>query len=279
MTYFIKNKARMLKIVIFMLICVVFAACSSPSQKFLETAKSYNISPWQINGSPFFHRLYLNQNSINDTQKKVLHVYIDGDGTPWEQNRWVAGDPTSRNTVILQMMNKDNMPAILLGRPCYHGVKDSSCLSKYWTSHRYSKIVVKSMAKALNSWLQQNPYKKLVLIGFSGGGTLAVLIAPYLQKVAGVVTVAANLDVARWSKFHNYLPLDDSLNPINMPPLSQKIKQIHFAGLQDKNVSVEIIKSFFDKQSNAIFIPIAEFNHYCCWVDAWSEILPKIAVD
>ena len=264
---------------IVVLVSLFLVACSSPSQKFLETAKRYNISPWQINGSPFLHGLYLNLNSISDKQKNVLHVYIDGDGTPWEQNLWVASDPTSRNPIILQMMSMDNIPAILLGRPCYHGVKDSSCLPKYWTSHRYSKIVVKSMAEALKYWLKHNSYKKLVLIGFSGGGTLAVLIAPYLQKTAGVVTVAANLDVARWSKIHKYIPLTDSLNPINQPPLSQKIKQIHFAGIQDKNVPAEIIKSFSDMQRNADFIPIADFNHDCCWADAWSELLPKIPVD
>lgn len=261
------------------LLFLVLSACSTPAQKFLKTSQTYHFVTQTVSSSPFLHRLYLNQKASKPSDRKTLHVYIDGDGTPWERNRWIAKDPTSRNPLILKMMSQDPASAILLGRPCYHGVNDSACSPKDWTSHRYSKQVVTSMVQALKGWAVQNNYQELVIIGFSGGGALAVLIAPYLKTVTKVVTVSANLDVDGWSEHHGYLPLSDSLNPIDLPPLPSYIKQFHFAGLQDKNVPPEIIKKFSKRQKYSVFIPVAEFNHYCCWADNWKSLLLKILVD
>lgn len=267
----------MQKITLNIILCIGLVACSSPSQKFTKTAKYFNFYPQQIIGKPFQHQFFLNQQALNNSQKDTLHVYIDGDGTPWEGNRWVSRDPTSRNPMILDMMNADNAPSILLGRPCYHGPNDISCNSKYWTSHRYSEVVVNSMSNALNNWLLLNPYKNIVLIGFSGGGTLAVLMATNIHNISTLVTIAANLDVNGWSHHHNYKPLKGFLNPLELTPFPSSIKQIHFAGLQDKNVPAKIIKNFSDKQTNAIFYPVAKFNHHCCWATSWNKLLKIIS--
>jgi hypothetical protein len=40
---------------------------------------------------------------------RVLHVYLDGDGTPWDGNT-AAVDPTPRNTLVLGLMRLDDRP-------------------------------------------------------------------------------------------------------------------------------------------------------------------------
>jgi len=266
----------MLRVIFTLLLCVSLPACLSPSQKFQHSAESYGFYPKQIWGENFLHRLFLNKAVLNTPQKKILHVYLDGDGTPWKSNRWVSADPTSRNPIVLELINLDSSPSILLGRPCYHGLKNKFCEPKYWTSDRYSERVVNSLTTVLNKFLLENPYKKVVLIGYSGGGTLAALMARNIININTLVTIAANLDIEKWTHFHDYLPLTNSLNPINFPPLPASIKQIHFAGLKDENIPAEIIKNFSDKQVNAVFYPITDFNHHCCWVSHWHKLLTQV---
>lgn len=257
------------------LIGSMIAGCATPAQRFSRTARAMGLTSQLITGATFQHRLYLNRKALS-AEKNELHVYLDGDGTPWERARWLSEDPTSRNSLILKLMNQDSGSALLLGRPCYHGLSRSrKCHFKYWTSHRYSQLVVDSLTSALQNWLVNRNYKKIVLIGFSGGGTLAVLLAEKLKKVDVVVTIAANLDVNYWSLHHGYPPLTNSLNPIELQPLPAHIKQLHFAGMRDKNVPSKSIENYANRQLNATYVPVLDYTHYCCWDESWSAMLKK----
>lgn len=250
----------------------------SPADKFASQALEYGFDSLEMSSDSFEHRIYFNQyvpHSIDSPTR--LHVYLDGDGTPWLKNRWIAKDPTARNPLILRLMYLDKMPAILLGRPCYYGLnKGIHCENKYWTSHRYSSVVVNSMVSVLNSWLEKNNYKELVFIGFSGGGTLAVLMANKVNITTKVVTVAANLDVTAWSEFHGYRALDNSLNPAEEVVLNVGIQQFHFAGKEDKVVPAFIIKKYAQSQISARYIERSGKNHVCCWEEEWLKILDMI---
>ena len=194
--------------------CLILFSCATPSEKFISKAEEMEFKGIIIDSGQFRHRIYVNNHIQKKSVQSVIHVYLDGDGTPWEKNRWITDDPTPRNHLILRMMEQDPSPAILLGRPCYLGLNQSTvCHNKYWTSHRYSQQIVSGMIKALNAWLQSRHYKKVVLIGYSGGGALAMLMASSVKSIDSVVTVAANLDVVAWSRLHGYSPLSGSLNP------------------------------------------------------------------
>lgn len=112
-----------------------------------------------------------------------MHIYLDGDGTPWRTETRIADDPMSRNPLILEMMAKDPAAAVLLGRPCYNGLNMSPlCNESLWTSHRYASEVVASMNAAIQQWMSSKKINKIVLIGYSGGGILATLLASRLEK-------------------------------------------------------------------------------------------------
>ena len=247
-------------------------ACASPSQRFDTVATELQFSSQQIDGAGFVHRIFLNKAAQNNALGQVLHVYLDGDGTPW-RNHFPTDDPTSRNPMILQMMAKDPAPAILLGRPCYHDLALApACDRRFWTSHRYAREVVDSMRSALQHWLASHPYSTLVLIGFSGGGVLASLMAPDMLQVTGLLTIASNLDVQAWSEFHGYPALPDSLNPMQQARLPPHIKQLHLAGSEDENVPPAIIEAYSRKQLQAKYLQQHQ-QHNCCWETIWPEPL------
>lgn len=258
---------------VILLLAVQLYGCATPSQHFSDVALEYGFSS-VIEKSTFQHRLYINQAAYRFANKKVLHVYLDGDGTPWRQQRWVAKDPTARNPLILELMALDKHPAILLGRPCYYGFNlDQTCHYKFWTSHRYSKAVRDSLVKALQQWLFKHHYQQVILIGYSGGGTLAALMAPHIAQTVKLITVAANLDVAAWSHYHGYQGLKDSLNPIEQPVLKATITQLHLAGAEDETVPPEVVKAYSDKQKKAYLKVYNGFDHTCCWLKIWSKVI------
>ena len=264
-----------IKIYILLFSIVELTACATPSEHFSKIADAYGFYQFTVSSETFKHQFYSNTNPNLTLNREALHVYLDGDGSPWHREHWINEDPTSRNPMILELMHQDQAPSIFLGRPCYHGFsKSPPCDFKYWTSHRYSSEVVTSMVQALKNWLKKHSFNHITLIGYSGGGTLAVLIAPHIANVQTVVTLAANLDVDAWSRYHGYSPLSESLNPATIS-LPLELKQIHIAGLNDDIVPAQIIKSYADKQENALYLAYPDFGHHCCWTETWRSILEK----
>lgn len=204
----------------------------------------------------------------------VLHVYIEGDGSPRQASRTIPPDPTPRKSVLLPLMAMDPRPRLLLGRPCHHGI--TPCNAESWTLGRYGDEVVESMTSALRRLSSQRGEQGIVLIGFSGGGALAMLMAERLPEVRAVVTLAGNLAVESWAQQHGYVPLEASLDPATRPPLDPAILQIHLRGARDRRVPPELTQPVIDRQHGARGRVYAEFDHRCCWQDVWPSILAEL---
>ncbi|MEW8027038.1 MAG: alpha/beta fold hydrolase, partial [Candidatus Thiodiazotropha sp.] len=165
----------------------------------------------EIMGSDFVHAIFHNGKLGTAS---TLHVYLGGDGTPWIGGFIKAGDPTPRKPIALKLMAKDESPSLFLGRPCYHGYSNRHpCTPDYWTSARYSEEVIDSMSRALRRLLNDYRHENLHLLGFSGGGSLAMLMAERFPETRSIVTVAGNLDIESWADLHGYDPLEGSRNP------------------------------------------------------------------
>jgi hypothetical protein len=113
------------------------------------------------------------------------------------------------------------------------------------------------------------------MIGYSGGGVLAVLAAEQMEHVAAVVTIAADLDTDAWTTYHHYLPLSGSLNPAKSNGLHQW-REIHLIGANDVVVPAMTTSSYFAKYPAAVQRPYAGFDHVCCWVEQWPAIFAEV---
>jgi dienelactone hydrolase len=250
---------------------LLLCACATPSQRFADEARSFGFQSAIVAGDRFRHVVYFAQ---ADEPAAALHVYIEHDGTPWLDQTHIAADPTPRSPLALELMARDGGPRLLLGRPCYFETRnDARCSILSWTHRRYAPEVVESMAAALRSFLAVHPFPRVVLIGYSGGGTLAWLIASHVPQTSAVITIAANLDTDAWTTLHGYSPLTGSLNPALQPPLPPRVREIHFVGGRDANVPRAVTMAFAARHPGAEVVDLPRFDHRCCWIERWPRLL------
>lgn len=276
-------KALPVRVVLLVSLCNVLQACATPSDKLNLYAreKGYTRSTLRISG----FELLVYQNQVewiprleeSSENPLVLHVYLEGDGTPWRYRTVIMSDPTPRQPLMLRLMSLDKQPSVYIGRPCYNGSsRDPGCTSRLWTSGRYSEQVVASMTDAINVLVKRYKPDQIRLFGHSGGGALAMLIAEQLPKVVQVVTLAGNLDTDAWIEHHGYSPLYSSLNPATRPPLSNKIGQWHLVGERDSIVPPQLVKPFIQSQPTADGFSFSGYDHGCCWMSLWPRVLKTI---
>lgn len=248
------------------------AGCSSPNQRFDAAARETGLTRWEVRGLGFHHAVFGSRDSYSEGGP--VHVYLAGDGTPYVRRTLRSADPTPRRPAVLDLMAMDPAPRLLLGRPCYHGLAGTKgCGSDLWTQARYGEQVVGSMAAALRRVVPQDA--PLVLIGFSGGGTLAVLLAPRLSNVAGIVTLAGNLDIDAWTDLHGYSPLSGSRNPAGGGALPIRVRQLHLAGSSDRVVPPTLTRPVAVRLGGRLRL-MADTTHERGWRRHWPGILDEI---
>lgn len=250
---------------------------ASPVKRIDQFAGEYGFERKVISGSGFSHVIY-----VNDAFRRGgnVHVYLEGDGTPWLHRFFVAKDPTPRNPVMLQLMAMDPAPSIYLGRPCYHGFADRpECRAAHWTHGRYSQAVLQSMESALSRSIDSVKTTGLFFFGHSGGGTMAMLLAERFPQVRAVVTLAGNLDTDAWTKHHRFSPLRSSLNPSRRAPLPKEIFQLHLIAGQDEIVPSSLSYSALRLQVHPETRFFPEFDHSCCWSRIWPQVLASLGDD
>jgi len=247
---------------------------STPSARYDAIAVDLGLHREIVEGRGYAHAVYARAPAGGES----LHVYLESDGSPWIGETRVAEDPTPSEPVALELLRADPSPAVLLGRPCYHGLKPASgCDPRLWTSARYSEEVVASMASAVQRVAERHRARRLVLIGYSGGGTLAMLLAERLANVRALITIAGNLDTDAWTRLHGYTPLTGSLNPARRAPLPPAIAQLHLAGGRDRNVPAALIEPVVRRQPKAQLRVYDDADHACCWTRRWPQVLAEVA--
>ena len=266
--------ARLFRLASVWLLPGLIGACVSPQQQLDALAKETGFESLLLEGAGFRHQAYHNRSRDG----RELHVYLEGDGSPWRDRFHVALDPTPRQPLALRLMALDPRPSLYLGRPCYHGRHaEPGCAPHLWTLSRYGPAVVDSLVSALDDYRRRHPFEQLVLIGYSGGGVLALLMAERLPEVRLVVTVAANLDTRAWSRYHDYTPLLGSLDPARRTPLNAGLPQWHLLGGIDSIVPPETVAGFLAARPCARVSWFPDFDHGCCWPRIWPEYLRRFA--
>lgn len=208
----------------------------------------------------------------------TLTVYIEGDGLAWLTRAQASDDPTPRRPLGLELALRHPLgAAAYLARPCQYVAEADwpGCEAAYWTSRRFAPEVVEASSRAIDLLKQQAGAQRLVLVGYSGGGAVAALVAARRSDVVQLVTVAGNLDHRAWTALHHVPPLAGSLNPAEEWEALQAVPQLHFVGGKDKNMRAEIVRAYADRFPPArrpAMRVMQGFDHVCCWVEQWPEL-------
>jgi len=68
-----------------------------------------------------------------------------------------------------------------------------------------------------------------------------------------------------------------SLNPAKQAPLAKNIRQLHLLGNDDKVVPPQIVKGWLQAQKAAVVWQLDDYDHLCCWNEAWPNVLKWLA--
>lgn len=217
---------------------------------------------------------------VMDTDE-LLAVYLEGDGLSWIRTGQVSRDPTPIDPIGLRLALAHSVGnAVYIARPCQYTmiVSNKHCDFRWWTSHRFAPEVTVATSVAIDEMKKRLGAKRLQLVGYSGGGALATLLAAQRNDVTHLVTIAGNLDHAAWTKAHKLSPLNGSLNPADWAHRLSGVSQIHFTGEKDNVIPFSVTQSFLkrlpkDAGTSVQVHRIPGFDHHCCWAEQWQKAL------
>ncbi len=258
----------------------LLAGCASvppPAERRAQAdalAETHGWQPLDLPAGQFSLRVYLPARIAPDAE---LTLYIEGDGFAWVTANRPSLDPTPRTPVALQLaLAQPGGNAAYLGRPCqYVGVETAGCDRRYWTGARFAPELVAAMDVAVDRVKARFGAERLVLVGYSGGGAVATLLAARRSDVTLLVTVAGNLDHRAWTRLHRLSPLSASLNPADWRSSLGGVRQWHLAGAEDRVIPPQISRDFvagLPGQSRAQVRVMPGYDHHCCWAQDWAEL-------
>jgi hypothetical protein len=280
----------MLRLTLIVLSFFVVAGCSSiptPIERVRNAEQLVLNAHWQ--SKTFKTDTFKLRSFISRPDKSVvtgysdpskLTVYIEGDGFAWMTRSKPSTDPTPINLLALKLALRHaevskSMPMAYLARPCqFVREADSACAVGYWTRDRFSEEVIESTSQALDQLKAHFQVEQLVLIGYSGGGAVATLVAAQRADVVRLVTVAGNLDHQVWTQLHGISPLTGSLNPADKWLNLSHILQLHLVGSNDKVITPEVSASYLHRflDDSKVKVRLLDgFDHHCCWLEAWPQ--------
>ncbi len=255
--------------------CAALKSPESPAERADAQAQARQFQPVAVlAGTPV--RAWLRQPARAPVDADAtLTVYIEGDGAEWRGKFEPPADPTPDNALSLRLALRDPATRVAyLGRPCQYLDADAlaHCPSILWQRARYGEHAVTIMSAALDVLLLTANVRRLRLVGYSGGGAIAALLAAQRTDVSCLVTVAAPLDTETWAEAIEITPLADSLNPLALAPRLASLAQTHIAGAADDVVPARTLRRFAEALPDARVEVIEGYDHDCCWVHAWERL-------
>jgi pimeloyl-ACP methyl ester carboxylesterase len=213
-------------------------------------------------------------------RSETVWVFIEGDGLPWMTPSIPSIDPTPRHPVALELFRETRGPALYIGRPCYWGGSlDKPCRPYYWTYGRFAPEIVESMAGAIETIARRFPYQQFLLVGYSGGGVLAALLAERTPNALGVVAVAAPLDHEIWTSRLGISPLAGSMNPAaSAASANERIPRLLVFGSRDDVVRPSDAGAYASFPNTSTKV-VWGADHACCWQEWWREQSEQILAD
>lgn len=258
----------------------------TPQFRLREAEQLASAAGWQrieIAAPPFVLSAWVPEAPNNHAAPaEALTIYIEGDGLAWQSGATISPDPTPINPLALRLaLRQPGGKAAYLARPGqFRDLSNSPAVAeKYWTSHRFAPEVIAASDVAVTRLRALLPAASLRLVGYSGGGAVAALLAARRPDVAQLITVAGNLDLVAWTAEHRLTPLSGSLNPADFSGELRQVPQVHLLGAKDRIVGEAVARSFqarFPSDQRPELVVFPNYDHHRGWVENWPEIYESV---
>jgi len=207
-----------------------------------------------------------------------LTIYIEGDGAAWSSPYHPPSDPTPTQPLALMLAAADRRgDVVYLGRPCQY--QDSAalatCPAEYWLQRRFAPEVVAAYMVAIDHLKAAHRAQRVTLVGYSGGGVIATLLAERRADIDVLVTVAAPLALGEWVRGHGVSELAGSLDPAAVEVTVSAPRAVHFVGDRDKVVPSAVVARFVELKGGRL-VRLPEHDHDCCWARDWPRLLEEL---
>ena len=260
----------------FVLLCLLSQGCASNTP---QTIASDIADKWfkstELKGGEFILQVYYRFDQLG----APLSVYIEGDGKAWLNKNRASRNPSPRNPIGLKLAVRDPGKNVMyIARPCQYVSfeKNPQCDYTYWTNRRFAPEVIASVSAVIDLGKKKAKASKVNLIGYSGGGAVALLAAARRSDVTSIRTVAGNIDHRVWTKQHKVDSLNGSLNAADVADKVSAISQIHYVGERDKVIGRYVTESFIFKagSENCIQLKmVSGATHTKGWETLWPKLI------
>jgi pimeloyl-ACP methyl ester carboxylesterase len=251
-----------------LLLTVLLGGCAAPLKQLSEEAQLTSRDVQVLATTPFPLQAVLPRR----IEGSSLRVYLEGDGYAWATPSQPSLDPTPRDLLVARLASLDPQGAVYLARPCQF-VSHADCKPLLWTDQRFSRPVIDSLHSALQQLKQRYGVRRLELVGYSGGGALALLLAAERSDVAAVQTLAGNLHPQAWIAHHHLSPLTGSLEPLTYAERLRQIPQRHLTGQRDQVVPPLLARAYAEQlgPADCLQIQAVDATHSEGWEPAWAS--------
>lgn len=259
------------KLAISALLAGVMLLSGCASKVDLRQFISAKLTPATLNTSPYKLQAMLPPSGTY----KHMRVYLEGDGHAWATGSQPSTDPTPHSSVMLKYASEDQGPAVYLARPCQF-VMSSACNVGVWTGSRFSRAPTDVMNAGLDVLKSRFRVESFELVGHSGGGNVALVVAAMRSDVVQVQTIAGNLDPALWTQLHDLSPLIDPLMALQFRDKLAALPQRHIVGLKDTIVPPAIAYEYAKRlHGTCLEIASTTATHSTGFDDAWHYYAAK----
>lgn len=262
---------------------LLLAACASPDsfggsrQAVADWAQRRGFAATSLRAGDFELAAFVR---VAERPAETLVVYIEGDGAAWHTPFQPPRDPTPWQPTALALAAADPAAKVAyLGRPCQYLDAEAlaRCPPAYWSERRFAPEVVAAFDQALTRLLAGSGATRLQLVGYSGGGVIAALLAQRRDDVERLITVAAPLALAEWVALHGLSPLAGSLDPASDRPFAgsrQGRQALHFVGEEDRVVPPQVVERYVELRGGRSE-RVAGYNHERYWSRDWPRLVSR----
>lgn len=154
------------------------------------------------------------------TPERPMRIYIEGEG-----------DPTPRYPIAMELAERDNSQNIIyVSRPCQYVWCQECKNPALWQEERFNEEIIDETKNLIDYFIKKYKPSSLELVGYEGGGTVAMLIAAK-RPVDKVITVGGILDTRAYAESQEIVLNGMTLGEVRAALAT--IPQVHYVGGKD----------------------------------------------